>query len=432
MKKALRISAVALIVLLATVLTTSCSILDYQGVLGSGVGGDKYMTREEVEKLLSEIETNVTVEDVNNYDININSDAQGNLLAASKALLSAVSIKCVFNVTYTSGWPFHQTYTTETASAGSGVIYRLDKARGDAYVITNYHVVYDVDSDTDDGISDDITVYLYGQEYSEYAISAEYVGGSKNYDIAVLRIDGSDVLRRSSAAAAALADSNEVSVLDTAIAIGNPEAEGISATVGVVNVESEELVMSSVDGLGEVKLRVMRIDAAVNGGNSGGGLFNDKGELIGIVNAKMSSSSIDNIGYAIPSNVAKYVTENIIYYDSLDESNDAVYRLMLGINVSITEAYVEYDTETGRVHKRERVAVSQVDKSSAASGVLEVGDVITSITVDGTQYLVTRTFNVIDVMLTARNDSTVVFWVIRDGKTVSVSVDMSDITPEAY
>ena len=58
---------------------------------------------------------------------------------------------------------------------------------GSAYVVTNYHVVYDADSDTSDKISDEIYVFLYGMEYSQYGIPATYVGGSMNYDIAVLR-----------------------------------------------------------------------------------------------------------------------------------------------------------------------------------------------------------------------------------------------------
>lgn len=390
------------------------------------------MTREEVERLIAEIETNVTVEGGDSYNITISSTHDKDLLAASKALLSAVSINCTFDVTYSSGWPTFSTHTKETTSAGAGVIYSLDKADGSAYVITNYHVVYDAESDTEDGISDDIKLYLYGQEYSDYAIRAEYVGGSKNYDIAVLRVKNSNVLRASNAVAATFADSNSVAVLDTAIAIGNPEAEGISATVGVVNVESEQLVMSAIDGNGEVALRVMRIDAAVNGGNSGGGLFNDRGEIIGIVNAKMSSSSVDNIGYAIPSNVAKNVAENIIYYDGLDASNDSVYRLMIGISVSVSEAYTEYDVESGRVYKKEKVGIATVADGSAASGKLEVGDIITAIEIDGILHEVSRTFNVIDVMLLARNNSTVKFHIIRSGALQTVEMGMEKITPQPY
>ena len=413
---------------------TSCSAIGVGGILGSLGSSDDYMTRGEVEELLSGIENNVTIEGVNDYNITINSSENRNLLAASKALLSAVSIHCSFEVTYTTTWPNYGSYTSEVTSAGAGVIYELDKTRGDAYIITNYHVVYNADADTaaSDGISDDITLYLYGQEYSDYAIDAEYIGGSMNYDIAVLRVTGSEVLMKSNAASATFTDSNNVAVLDTAIAIGNPEDGGISATIGSVNVDSERLTMSAISGNGTTTLRVIRIDAAVNSGNSGGGLFNDKGELIGIVNAKMSSSSVDNIGYAIPSNVAKYVADNIIYYDSLDKANDSVYRIMLGINVGIKEAYTEYDTESGRVYKRERVMISEVISGSPVKDILKSGDIINAIVIDGTRHEVVRTFNVVDAMLNARSSSTVSFEIERDGVSMTVDVDVSKITPQAY
>ena len=57
------------------------------------------------------------------------------------------------------------------------MIYQMDKAEGDAFIITNYHVVYDASSNTENGISDDISVYLYGSEIEEKAIEATYVGG---------------------------------------------------------------------------------------------------------------------------------------------------------------------------------------------------------------------------------------------------------------
>lgn len=393
-------------------------------------GGDDYMTRAEVEALISDAGGEYNVSSGDSYDITINSDSSANLLAASRGLLSAVSINCIFDVTINSF--YGGSYKTQKSSAGAGVIYKLDKEKGDAYIITNYHVVYYKGADTANDISDNISVYLYGKEYSDYAIPATYIGGSQNYDIAVLKVSGNRHLRESGAMAATFADSNKVSVLETAIAIGNPEAKGISATVGAVNVDSESLKMTSIDGSGTVTLRVMRIDAAVNGGNSGGGLFNDKGEVIGIVNAKMSSSTIDNIGYAIPSNVAKYVADNIIYYDNQNSENDSVMRVLIGVNVIVKSASAVYDTETGKVLKVEEVAVDSIVSGSASDGALLVGDVITSVTVDGQTYEVVRTFNVIDIMLTARQTSTVVFHVIRDGVSQDVTVDVSGITPTEY
>ena len=442
MKKLSR-AVIALILMTVMLLSaTSCAYVGMDALFGdTESGGDSgdYLTREEVEKMLEGLEKNITVQGGNTTVIeSITSNYDRNLLAASKGLLSVVSIASTFKVTYTyqGGFGLPTTTTSETTSYGSGVIYQLDKEQGDAYIITNHHVVYNSSSDTSDKISDDINIYLYGQEYLDYAIPAKYVGGSVNYDIAVLKVTGSETLIRSNAIPATFANSDDVSVLDTAIAIGNPEAEGISATVGTVNVDSEEIELSNPTGGSAIKLRVMRTDAAVNSGNSGGGLFNDRGEIIGIANAKMADTSVDNIGYAIPSNVAKNVADNIIYYDSLDASCDSVQRVMLGIKVTVGEAYTKYDTETGKVHKLEQVIISEVEDGGAADGVLRVDDIINSVTIDGVEYKVTRTFNVVDVMLTARKSgskvSTVVFNVTRGNTTLSLTVDISSVTLSSY
>ena len=425
MKRTLRITVFTIITLCASLFTTSCALL-----FPSSTDTSDLMTKDEVNKLIAGIEQNVTVNGGDSYNVTINSTESKNLLAASKALLSAVSIACTFKVTVNT--IFGTPTTQEVQTAGAGVIYQLDKENGDAYIITNYHVVYYNGANTDDDICDNIKVYLYGQEYEQYAIYADYIGGSQNYDIAVLRVKGSNVLRESNAVAAEFSDSNDVCVLDTAIAIGNPAAIGISATVGSINVDSENLTMTSIDGKGRVTLRVMRIDTAINGGNSGGGLFNDTGKLIGIVNAKISDSSIDNIGYAIPSNVAKNVADNIIYYDKQNPDNDCVYRILIGVSVGIASARTEYDTATGKVHKIEDVKIESVTVGGVSDGKLVAGDIVRSVVIDGVTYEIVRTFNVIDVMLNARATSSVIFNVERNGEMISVNFDLSGVTPSEY
>lgn len=409
-----------LILTLSVTCMASCSL-----VIG-GMGD--YMTREEIENLLDgRMDGQVTVEGGDNYNVTIDGSGDTDLIAASKGLLSAVSVYCVFQKSGYSGgyFPGASTGTKEYASGGAGVIYKLNKEEGTAYILTNYHVVYDSSSNTANHISDKINVFLYGQEYTDYAIPATYVGGSMVYDLAVLKVEGSRILAQSSAIEAEFADSNQVSLLDTAIAIGNPEGEGISATVGVVNVDSEYLEMTGADGYTTVEMRVMRIDTAVNSGNSGGGLFNRQGEVIGIVNAKMANSSVDNIGYAIPSNVAKYIAENIIYYcDGTDR--ESVYRCIMGITVISANPRVDYDVETGRVRKLEDVVIESVNAGSEAEGLLMKGDVVRSISVDGTEYSVTRIFMVVDSMLNARVGSEVIIKVTRDGEDMSVTVPITE------
>ncbi len=406
---------ITLILSFATVLSlfgmTSCYSMG--GGLVSRGDDDDYITRDELAAMLEDIKGGV-----NNYDIDINSASGENVLAASRAVLSVVSVYCGFGSSY--------------SSAGSGVIYKLDKQSGDAYIITNYHVVYNEKSSTANGISDNIQLFLYGQELNDYAIPATYVGGSMGYDLAVLKVAGSDVLKYSNAMEAEFADSGEVTLLETTIAIGNPESLGISATVGYLSVDSEYITihMTTTSGaLNPVQLRVMRVDAAVNSGNSGGGLFNSKGELIGIVNAKIADTSVENIGYAIPSNIAKAITENIIYYSDKQDV-PCVYRCLLGITVTSNRSYTEYDTETGRILKREDVVISEINKNSFATGRLLVGDIIKSVTVDGVEYETRRMYEVIDSMLNARVGSEVVFAVDRDGTPMDVSfvIDQSTLT----
>lgn len=412
MKNKIRITSLllAVIMLVSVVAMTSCTslIIEQKG---------NYVTRGELEELLEQSQGTV------NNNITINSNGDSDLLAASRAVLSAVSVSCEFECRN-----YYNTYSAY--SAGSGVIYKLDKASGDAYIITNFHVVYNENSTNEKGIAKQINVYLYGQEYKNYAIPATYVGGAMNYDLAVLKVEGSEVLKGSSAMEVAVADSNDVAILDTAIAVGNPEGLGISATVGNINVDSEEIAIKMVTTSNvsmQIALRVMRTDAAVNSGNSGGGLFNSKGELIGIVNAKSADTTVESIGYAIPSNVAKSIADNIIYYCN-GEDKTSVYRCLLGVTVSPVECYSEFDTETGKVHKREVVAIAEITEGSLADGVFKVADEIKSITVDGKTTEVTRVFMVVDSMLNARVGSEVSFEIERDGVQMTIPVTITERT----
>ena len=420
-----KILSVLLLLCLTVGALTSCMLP--LGLL-AGEENEEYITKDEAEKLINDnLGNNVTVNGGDKYEITVDNPAASNVVAASVGLLSSVKIVSNFKMDYKTGFGAgSSTSTKEYSSGGAGVIYKIDGDKpGNAYVITNYHVVYDYRANTKNKISNDIEVYLYGMEAEKYAIPATYVGGSLNYDLAVLKIENNRTLAESSAIAARFADSDKVAVLDTAIAIGNPAGGGISATVGYVNVDSEQLSMVGADNSTSVNLRVMRIDAAVNSGNSGGGLFNDKGQLIGIVNAKMSSSSIDNIGYAIPSNVVKYIADNIIFYCDGTE-RESVYRCIIGVVVEAAESYTEYDTESGRVYKREKVAIAEIVNGGAADGVLQVGDIINSVTIDGNRYKVTRTHHLVDSMLNARPGSRVSINVTRGGASVDVEIEITE------
>lgn len=340
------------------------------------------------------------------------------------AVLSAVSIYC--NFVQTGYWGGIQ---SSSSSAGSGVIYQLDKEKGDAYLITNYHVVYNSSSSTQNKISDDISVYLYGMEYEQYAIPATYVGGSMNYDIALLKISGSEILKASNARAVTVADYGALSVGQSAVAIGNPEAQGISVTRGIVSVDSESLPMSALDGSSQITYRAIRVDTAVNSGNSGGGLFNLAGELIGIVNAKLMDDGIEGIAFAIPVSIAIGVAQNIIDHSADEAYTDGVWKYLLGVGVVSIGARTEL-TEEGAVVIREDVMVDSVTEGSLTDGILQTGDVIKSLTIRGVTYEATRSFVIVDAMLNARVGDTVSVTVERDGETMtkSFTVTEDDVT----
>ena len=416
--KALRMIALLLAVVTSILSLSSCMYL-------LPTNSDQYMTEEEVRDLIAgNMSGNVSIGEVKDYDITINTSGDRNLVAATKGVLSAVSVRCKFNITTGFG-----SQTTTATSAGAGVIYKLDKTEGDAYIITNYHVVYEARSKTSNRISNNISVYLYGMEDDAYAIPATFVGGSMTQDLAVLRVEDSRVLAESNAMEVSFADSDEISILDTAIAIGNPEGEGISATVGCINVDSEEIQMYAADGVTRIKLRLLRIDTAVNSGNSGGGLFDDSGRLIGIVNAKIAADGIDNIGYAIPSNIVKAVAENIIHYcDTTTKENP--YRFIIGITMGKSAMYTVYDEETGRVHKREDVNVASITAGSIAENYFEVGDILKSITIDGVKYEINRKFQITDRMYSVYENSTVVIEAVRGDVPFTVEISFAGMSPE--
>lgn len=402
---------ITLSLILALTLCQLCSC-----VLPMG-SNERYLTEAEVLSMLADVEGG----SVNN--VNITVEGANDVISASRAVLSTVSVRCEFDTKYYYYFPYTQTVSKTEATAGSGVIYSLDKENGDAYIITNYHVVYHSYSAASNKISDRIKLYLYGMEYDKYAIPATYVGGSMAYDLAVLKVEGSDILKMSNALAAEFADSDDVAILETAIIVGNPN--GMSATAGYINIDSEYITMLGTDNVTAVEMRVMRTSAPVNSGNSGGGLYNAKGELLGIVNAKKVADGTDNIGYAIPSNIAKYVTENII--DNCDGTdNESVYKCALNINVGVAASRAEYNEQTAEIKKIETVVISAVGQGGAMSGKLYVGDVVTSLSVGAREYEITRSFQVIDLLLTARVGDTVTFSIIRNGESLSVAVEITE------
>lgn len=187
-------------------------------------------------------------------------------------------------------------------SSGSGVI-----ISDDGYIVTNNHVVEDA-SEVKVCTNDDV-------EYD-----AEIIGTDEKSDIAVLKIDANDLPY------ATFADSDSVEIGDDAIAIGNPLGSGISVTSGIVSALHKEITIDN-----EVMV-LLQTNAEINSGNSGGGLFNISGQLIGIVNAKTTNAAngttVEGLGYAIPSNTVLRVADELI------ENGYVKNRPTLGVTVT--------------------------------------------------------------------------------------------------
>lgn len=170
-----------------------------------------------------------------------------------------------------------------TQGAGSGVI-----VREDGYIATNYHVIQGATK---------VEVTLHnGDSYT-----ARIVGSDQANDIAVVKIDAKDLTT------AVIGDSSTVAVGDLAVAIGNPLGQlGGTATSGIISALDRTL---NVEG---TTLTLLQTDAAINGGNSGGGLFNSKGELIGIVESKASAVGVEGLAFALPINNVSGIINDMI------------------------------------------------------------------------------------------------------------------------
>ncbi len=367
--------------------------------------------------------------------LTIQIDENDEKTAINKALLSAVSVYSEF-----------PTYGGDTSvGAGAGVVYEM----GDeySYIVTNYHVVYYVNSTTSNKIARNIYVYLYGSDVSVTssnsitnsinfggdAIKCEYIGGSMNYDIAVLRVNTSDLKEvNENVRAVDIATGYEVG--DTAIAIGNPEGDGVSVTKGIVSVDSEPLTMTGADDRTTITFRVMRIDAAVNGGNSGGGLFNSNGELIGIVNAKLMYASdgtpIDNMSYALPFNNITQVANNII--DNYESNNRAVgvTKLVLGVSIECVNRQNIYNPLTGESTIYDESVITAISEDSIASSHgLEVGETFSAITINGERQDFSRYYDLENALISIRAGDNVQIYVETENN-VETMIDLGVITSD--
>ena len=282
------------------------------------------------------------------------------------------------------GYPDSQSRTF--SGLGSGVI--IDAEKG--YIVTNNHVIDNADK---------ITVVLNdGHEYQ-----AKLIGKDPQSDIALLKVDDAKKL-----IAIKLADSDKARVGDYAVAIGNPFGIGQTVTSGIISALARSgLSMNGFENF-------IQTDASINQGNSGGALVNLNGELVGINTAIIAPSGGNvGIGFAIPSNMVKSLTSQLIEYGE-------VKRGVLGIkgNELTSDIAKAFDLEV-----QKGAFVSEVmDDSAAKDAGIKSGDVI--ISMDGKP--VDSFAELRAKIATTGAGRTVKLGLIRDGKEISVEVKLKN------
>ena len=304
---------------------------------------------------------------------------------AAKASPSVVEINIEGQ---TTGYGFFGgTYTTQ--AAGSGVIISKD-----GYIITNNHVVEGATS---------ITVKT--SDGTEYA--ATLVGTDSKSDIGVIKVEADNLTP------ATIGDSSTISVGDTAVVIGNPLGTlGGTVTNGIISATDREISINNET------MNLIQTNAAINSGNSGGGMFDANGNLIGIVNAKdsgttSSGTTIEGLGFAIPINDAMNVAKQLI------ESGQVTDRPTIGVTLqTITKDYGNY---------KAGLYIADVSKGSGAEAAgLQPGDQIVG--ADGTEI---ASYTELSKILRNKHVGDILtLTIVRDGEQMDVDVTLTGALTE--
>lgn len=245
----------------------------------------------------------------------------------------------------------------DSTSCGSGfIVGQNDK---ELLIATNNHVI--------DGAKTISVQFIDGEIYE-----AKKKGADSANDLAVVAVKTSSVKKTTmnQIKIADLGDSTKTKVGEMVIAIGNALGYGQSVTVGYVSAKDREITEATEDGQSQNKIKAIQTDAAINPGNSGGALLNMQGQVIGINSAKIASSSVEGVGYAIPISVATPIIDELMNREELGD-NEKGY---LGISGrTVTQEAVAYNVPYG-------VYVNEVAKNGAADKAgIKSNDVITAI-----------------------------------------------------
>ena len=315
----------------------------FSGIVGcSLVIGTCFGVPSIKEKIVGETDSKSTVqtststsEGTTSNLISLSNYSNTAVFAANKILPSIVGIEVTYTATSNSIFGFGMPSTSTATATGSGIIISED-----GYIVTNNHVVDTSSSSSysyyDLSYATSVKVKLYG---SDETYDAEIVGKDSQTDLAVLKIDKTDLT------AAEFADSDQAVVGEFVMAVGSPLGLDTTVTTGIISAVNREV---ESDGN---KYTCIQTDAAINSGNSGGALVNSDGKVIGINTLKLSGSGVEGIGFAIPINSTLDIISQLKDHNKvlrpyigisgidLDESTAKRYNLVLGVYIKTVQDF---------------------------------------------------------------------------------------------
>lgn len=311
------------------------------------------------------------------YNMDITTQNTSLTHAGASGLLSSVCVSAIIREDSNSNITTADQFFDHYKSMGTGVIIQLDKNNGSAYILTNYHVVAN-STDYSGNYKNGFGYYYILPWDSDEVVQAEYVGGSSVYDIAVLKVTNSKVLKNSACTQADVEVSDNIALGEPCVAVGNSLGGNLRVTTGVVAIE--EVVFYSKADENRI-VTYINHTADTNSGNSGGGLFNENGKLIGIVNAKFNNVTpsglvnngeiVQGVNYAIPSSMALAVAQNII------RNGGTLKRPEIGLQLIKTYQWenptIQVDGETGKLR------TNYTSYMRVSSSGLYSGDILTTI-----------------------------------------------------
>jgi len=280
---------------------------------------------------------------------------------------------------------FGESYKKPQVGSGSGVI-----ISSDGYIITNHHVIEN---------SDKIQITTNNNQ----TYDARIIGSDEQNDIALLKINSESELPY-----ATFGDSDNSKIGEWVLAVGNPFNLTSTVTAGIISAKSR-----SLDPTGRTTQSYIQTDAAVNPGNSGGALINDKGELIGI-NTAIQSQTGSYVGYsfAVPSNIARKVIEDIL------EFGDVQYGFLGVTGTSLNSSRAKQLN----INETEGFYINGIDKESGAfSAGIKIGDVIKDI--DGIK--ISKFSDLKGYLNTKRPDDIVQINLKRNNKPLKLKVQLN-------